>query len=61
MGELQCGQAFWIFPALIALTDTKIRFVAPLGRRTFTFWRFGLNQRLVIAVTCVPMPPLFFD
>src|SRR5438876_10100034 len=24
-----------------------------------TRWRFGRNRRLVIAVTCVPMPPCF--
>ena len=61
MGELQAGQAFWTLPALIAFTETKMRLVPPLGMRTLTFWRFGLNQRLVIAVTCVPMPPLFLD
>lgn len=61
MGGLQIGYAFWILPALIDLTDTKMRLVAPLGRRTLTFCRFGLNQRVVLAVTCVPMPPLFLD
>src|SRR5579859_7242835 len=25
-----------------------------------TRWRFGMKRRLVIAVTCVPMPPFFF-
>lgn len=61
MGRLMRYQAFWILPALITFAHTKMRFTWPLGRRTLTFWRFGLNHRLVIAVTCVPMPPLFLD
>ncbi len=51
---------FWIFPALIAFTETKTRLTEPSGMRTRTFCRFGLNQRGVMAVTWVPMPPLFF-
>jgi hypothetical protein len=51
--------AFTIFPALMALTETSIRLVAPFGSFTRTRWRLGRNLRFVTLVTCVPMPPLF--
>lgn len=52
--------AFSMRPALIALALTQIRLIWPDARRTRTRCTFGRNLRLVVLVTCVPMPPLFF-
>jgi hypothetical protein len=48
-------------PALIAFTETQTRFVPPLAVLIRIRWRLGRNLRFVMLVTCVPMPPLFFD
>ena len=45
----------------MALTQTSMRLVLPLGSLTRMRWRFGRNLRFVMLVTCVPMPPLFLD
>ncbi len=43
----------------MAFTLTQRRLTWPEGRRTLMRCRFGRNLRLVVLVTCVPMPPLF--
>ena len=43
----------------MALTETSIRLVPPLGSFTLMRCRLGRNLRGVMVVTCVPMPPLF--
>lgn len=45
---------------MIAFTQTQIRLISPEARRTRMRCRLGRNLRLVVLVTCVPMPPLFF-
>ena len=45
----------------MALTETHMRLVPPLGSLTLIHWRFGRNKRDVMLVMCVPMPPLFLD
>lgn len=45
----------------MAFTDTQTRLVPPLAVRIRMRWRLGRNLRGVMLVTCVPMPPLFFD
>ncbi len=48
-------------PALIAFTATQTRRTCPFGSLIFTRCRFGLKMRGHFFVTCVPIPPLFFD
>lgn len=43
----------------MALTETSTRLVPPFGIRIRMRCKFGRNSRLVMLVTCVPMPPLF--
>ena len=45
----------------MALTETHMRLVPPLGNLTLIHCKFGRNRRVVMLVTCVPMPPLFLD
>lgn len=45
----------------MALTETHMRFVPPLGNLTLIHCKFGRKRRVVMLVTCVPMPPLFLD
>ncbi len=45
----------------MALTETHMRLVPPLGSLTLIHCRLGRNRRVVRLVTWVPMPPLFLD
>ena len=58
---MEARYTFSTRPALMALTETHTRLVPPLAVLMRIRWRFGRNLRFVILVTCVPMPPLFFD
>src|SRR5207302_8742601 len=51
--------AFVTSPFLMALAATRTYRTSPFGISALTRWRFGRNRRLVMAVTCVPMPPCF--
>src|SRR4029077_14165661 len=47
-------------PFLSAAAVTRIYFTSP-STRALTRWRLGKTRPLVIAVMCVPIPPLFLD
>src|SRR5437667_8299641 len=47
-------------PFLMALAATRIYRTSPFTT-ALTRWRLGKKRRLVMAVICVPIPPLFLD
>src|SRR5260370_4818076 len=51
--------ALMIKPFLIAAVETRTYRTSPFTS-ALTRWRLGKNRRLVIAVICVPISPLFF-